>query len=249
MIETVIEQQGILDIVHPNMAELSQTDQAMFAMTRRSGLGASDAAVYMGVNKWTTVEDLIQEKLSVGLTPHEIEVGEKEVVRKGRDLEPLILEYFTKNMGIEVQKPSPMYRIKEHPQLTINFDGVALMGDSPIPVEAKFVSPFANKYWQRHKAITNLADGKQYIVGGANVVDHITEAADLYGIPAYYYTQVQQQMLGLNATFAYFAIIFDKGWEPAAYKIFQDKFVQDAIIKDSAKVWEKVQNGRQRFTM
>ena len=44
---------------HLNMSELSQNDPAAFAMARRSGLGASGSSIYLGVNKWKTVKDLI----------------------------------------------------------------------------------------------------------------------------------------------------------------------------------------------
>lgn len=226
------------------MAALSKTDQAAFAMVRRSGLGASDAAVYMGVNQWTSVDDLIKEKLSIGLTAHEIDVGEKEVVRKGRDLEPIILSYFENIMETAVEKPNPMYRIKSHPQLTINFDGVTALGDVLVPIEAKFCSIYANRYWDRSKCIKSLLDGNKYIAGSGNIVTHIEETAARYGIPPYYYTQIQQQMLGLDAPFGFFAVIFDKGWEFGAYKIFKDNIVQEAIIKESAKVWKRVQDGR-----
>ena len=199
MIADLIQSKGILEIVHPNMSLLNITDQAAFAMVRRSGLGASDSSVILGVNQWTTLQDLIEEKKSIGLTDHEIEVGNKENVRKGRDLEPIILENFEKNLALTVVKPDPMYRIKEHPQLTINFDGVTVLGEQLIPVEAKFVSAFASKYWDRTKQIHNWYEGNPLICGGATIQEHILEEAKLYGIPGYYYTQVQQQMLGLNA--------------------------------------------------
>lgn len=239
-IHSVINEQGILDIAHPNMAELSKTDNAMFAMVRRSGLGASDASVYMGVNQWISVEDLIKEKQSIGYTDHEREVSEKENVRKGKDLEPLILGKFEEQMGIKVYKPDPMYRIIMHPQLTINFDGVIIMDKQPIPVEAKYVSPWADKYWDRSKCIKTLFEGSPKITGGSTMVDHIKDEASLYGVPEYYYTQVQQQMLGLNAPFCYFAVLFDKGWEFGVYKIFKDQYTQDGIVSESKKVWQRV---------
>jgi hypothetical protein len=240
-VEKVIAEQKILDIAYPNMAYLSKHDQTSFAMVRRSGLGASDAAVYLGVNPFTTVDQLVEEKQSIGLTPHEIEVGNKENVRRGRDLESLILEKFSEEFNVELEKPAPMYRIIAHPQLTINFDGVTLFDKQPIPIEAKWVSSYAEKYsWNRSYAIKTLFEGTAKICGGSSVKEHIELEASVYGIPPYYYTQVQQQMLGLNAPFCYFAVIFDKGWEFKAFKIFQDKFIQDAIIHDSALVWQKV---------
>ena len=239
-IHKMIDEQGILNIAHPNMAELSRTDNVSFAMVRRSGLGASDASVYMGVNQWTTVEDLIKEKQSIGYTDHEREVSEKENVRKGRDLEPLILQKFEELMDIRVDKPDPMYRIIEHPQLTINFDGVIIMDKQLIPVEAKYVSPWANKYWDRSQCIKTLFEGSPKIVGGGTMAEHIKQEADLYGIPEYYYTQAQQQMLGLDAPFCYFAVLFDKGWELGVYKVFKDKYVQDGIVSESKKIWQRV---------
>lgn len=242
--ESILANSSILEIVHPNMAELSRTDKAMFAMTRRSGLGASDASVILGVNKWTSIEALIEEKTSIGLTESELAVGEKEVVRKGADLEPIILGKFQDAMGVEVVKLNPMFRIKEHPQLTINFDGVINLNNTLIPVEAKFCSMFANKWWNRQKTIARLQDGVEYRVAGGDIVSHIEQAAELYGIPPYYYTQVQQQMLGLDAPFGYFAVVFDKGWEFGAYCIYKDEWVQRELIAQSAEVWKQITHKR-----
>lgn len=222
------------------MSELSRTDQTMFAMVRRGGLGASDASVCLGINIWTTIDDLIEEKRSVGLTAKEIEVGNKENVRKGRDLEPIILQKFQETMGLTVEKPMPMYRLKEHPQLTINFDGVAILGEQPIPVEAKLVSAYATKYWDKTKRILNWYDGTPMLTGGATIQEHIKEEAALYGIPDYYYTQIQQQILGLDAPYGYLTVIFDKGWESCTFKIFKDAYMHECLIKESAILWHKI---------
>ena len=164
-----------LEIVVPNAYELAINDKEGFIKIRRNGFGASDSAIYLGVNKWTTVEQLIEQKLAEGITQEEIEVGEKEAVRKGADLEPLILDKFSKWSGFELTKPDAMYRMIEHPQLTINFDGVTQMGDQYIPVEAKYVSVYANKYWDRSKAIDEVYNGSPRVCGGAGVVDHIEQ--------------------------------------------------------------------------
>lgn len=234
----IIEAMGILDVAHEDMASLSTQDQAAFAMVRRSGLGASDSSIYLGVNKWKTVDDLIRDKRSIGLTPEEIEVGNKEVVRKGRDLEPIILQKFAEQFGIEVIKPTPMYRIVSAPQLTINFDGVISV-PSLIPVEAKYVSPFADRYWDKTKATDNLYSNRGYIVGG-DLITHIEDSAKLYGIPPYYYTQIQQQMMGLDAPFGFFAALFDKGWDFKAFYVERDVRVQAAIIEESKRVWSRI---------
>lgn len=237
MIEDRIKFFNTLEEVVPNMSELSRTNQKLFAIARRQGLGASDASVYLGVNLFTTVDELIAQKRSTTITEEEIAIGNLPNVRKGSDLEPLILSKFAKQMDIEVFKPSPMYKIIEHPQLTINFDGVANMGELMIPIEAKWVSSYAQKYWDLSKAINSLTEGTEYTAGGAGIIEHIVAQAEMYGIPPYYYTQIQQQMLGLNAPFGYFAVIFDKLWEFKAFKIFKDEFTQRNLISESAKLW------------
>lgn len=230
-----------LEIVHPNMAALSQTDKKQFALLRRCGLGASDSSVYMGVNIWTTVDMLITQKLSTELTEEEIAIGEKSVVRKGADLEPFILNLFSEFAGQDIIKPTPMYRIKKHPQLTINYDGIMTMGDVHIPVEAKMCSIYAEKHWNKLLTIDSLMQGEPKMVGGSSVANHIELAGKAYGIPPYYYTQVQQQMLGTGAPFCFFAVLFDKEWEFKVYKVFEDKFVQEQIINESASLWKHIQ--------
>lgn len=233
-----------LKVVNDNMAWLSQNDKVQFAMLRRAGLGASDASVYLGVNPWTTEETLIEQKLSLTLTQDEIDVGEKAVVRKGSDLEPLILSKFSEFSQLEVIKPSAMYKIIKHPQLTVNFDGIITMGATLIPVEAKMVSMYADKYWDKSKCIDNIARGGECVMAGNGLADHIVKQSEAYGIPQYYYPQLQQQLLALDAPFGYFAVIFDKTWEFKVYKIYADEYTQRGIITESKRVWDKIETLR-----
>lgn len=239
LVKSILDK-GVLQVDIDDMARLSTEDQAAFAMARRSGLGASDSSIYLGVNLYKNVEQLITEKRSIGLTPEEIEVSNKEAVRKGRDLEPIILDKFAKKFNIEVCKPSPMFRLKDFPQLTINYDGIIHMYTEVIPVEAKFVSTYGDKYWDKTKSIDSLAVVRDYTVYARDIVEHIKEAAKLYGIPPYYYTQIQQQMLGTNAQWGYFAVLFDKGWDFKAFSVSRDQLVQNALIEESAKVWRRI---------
>lgn len=239
LIEDILKK-DILKVDIEDMARISAEDPAAFAMARRSGLGASDSSIYLGVNLYKDVDQLITEKRSIGLTPEEIEVGNKEAVRKGRDLEPIILDKFAKKFNIEVNKPSPMFRLKDNPQLTINYDGVIKIGTELVPVEAKFVSIYGDRYWDKTKSIDSLAVIREYTIYNRSVVEHIKEVSKLYGIPPYYYTQVQQQMLGTNAQWGYFAVLFDKGWDFKVFSVSRDKLVQSVLIEESAKVWRRI---------
>ena len=75
-------------------------------------------------------------------------VGAKESVRKGADLEPIILQKFAEWSGFDIYKPDAMYRMKELPYITVDFDGLCVMSnDIYFPVEAKYVTAYAMKYW------------------------------------------------------------------------------------------------------
>ena len=230
-----------LTITCPDAYELAKFDKEEFIKVRRNSFGASDSSVLLGVNPFTKVEDLIKQKCSTEITKEELEVGEKENVRKGADLEPLILNKFEHWSGFDTYKPDAMYQLNLHPQLSVNFDGIIELENIYIPVEAKFVSVFAHKYWDRSKAIKAPHEGLPIRCAGKTIVDHITDTASLYGIPPYYFTQIQQQMLALNAPFGYLAALFDKGWELLVFKIFSDGITQHALIDISATNWKLIE--------
>ena len=245
-VEERIRNSGLhLEEVVPNASELAETDQHAFAMLRRVGLGASDSSVILGVNLYTKLDELIQQKRSTEVTEEERKVGELENVRKGRDLEPIILNYFAKQFGVEVHKPKPMYRLTDVPCLTVNFDGVFELNDALIPVEAKFVSKYAKKYWRRPLRVTSLQDAiirmrtieVQY---HTKIEEHIRLCAEDCGIPPYYYTQVQQQLLALNAPFGYLTSLWDAGWESNTFLIPRDLITQHALVTRAEHVWKQI---------
>lgn len=234
----------LIEVVN-DAAYLAEEEPEAFALIRRQGLGASDSSIILGVNNWTTVEQLIEQKNTRTITPEEIEVGNKPNVRMGRDCEEIILKKFAKWSGFATAKPPAMYRLKDFPMLTVNYDGLTVDTTAPngiinVPVECKTVSMFADKYWDKSKAIDKPSDGKNIQYGSArSVQDHVLQQAAEYGIPPYYYTQVQQQLMGTEAKYAYMAVLFVKTWEFKVYKIYEDQFTQEAIISKAAEVAPK----------
>lgn len=237
-----IVRKGNLLVVHDDMSYLSTHDKIAFAMARRQGFGASDSSTLLNVNPYETLEGLIAQKRAKEVTAEELKIGELPNVRKGVDLEPLILNKAQEFLKLPIlEKPSAMFRLKDCPVLTVNFDGVAVIGDTMFPVEAKYVSTFGGKYWNTGYAIKqNLAEGGPKICGGAGVKDHIVESAALYGIPAYYYTQMQHQLLALDAEFGVLVGLFDKDWNIYCYKIYADKFTQNALKNVAVDAWGEV---------
>ena len=212
-----------------------------FALIRKNGLGGSDSSAVLGVNPYTSRQQLIQEKARDVLTAEEKAVGDKVAVRKGRDLEPLIIEKATKALGINVFKPSDMYRFTNYPWLTMNFDGV-FKEDQYYPCEIKVVTLYGQKHYDFNKAYYDELEGIKPIPPNYadSEINTIETKAMQYGIPPYYYTQLQQEMMALNAPYGLLAVLKDSDWRLNVFFIHQDKYVQSRLITEGWKVWEEV---------
>lgn len=214
-----------------------------FAMLRREGLGGSDSSIILGVNPYTSPTQLIQQKARNTLTEEEKEVGEKVAVRKGRDLEPLIIQKTEKAFNIDVFKPKDMYRFKKYPWLTMNFDGVVENKDGTYyPNEIKVVTIYGQKYYDFNKAFYDETQGMlplppNYAVSETNSI--ITKAHQ-YGIPPYYYTQLQQEMMALNSPYGILSVLRDSDWRLFSFYVHQDPYTQSRIISEGYKVWQEV---------
>lgn len=233
----------------PKLTTLIEDVQALdddeYALARRQGLGASDSSVLLGVNPYKNKDQLIIEKRSKIITEEERNVKLKDAVRKGFDLEPLIIKKFATLMKTEEPtKPISMYQITELPFLTINFDGVIFEQDHLIPVECKFVTIYGDKYYKRERALKRefgecsvYKNCRAYV----DTTDRIIAKAEQIGIPPYYYTQVQQQIYGADAPYGYLCALHDKGWETVVYFIPRDEECIRAIAIAGGKTWAKIQ--------
>lgn len=231
-----------LKIVCPDAYELAKFDKEEFIKIRRNSFGASDSSILLGVNPFSDIHKLIEQKCAQGVTQEELEIGEKENVRKGADLEPLILNKFEHWSGFDTYKPDAMYQLVACPELTVNFDGIICLDKTYIPVEAKFVSTYATKYWNKSKSIKAAHEGFPVRCAGRDIQTHVRDTADAYGIPPYYFTQIQQQLFALNSPFGYLAALFDKGWELLVFKIFADPATQTALLDISRDVWKTIED-------
>ena len=225
-----MEKFKLLEVVHPDILSLSNEE---FMLVRKNGLGASDASVFLGLmTQWKKVNDLIEEKCRDYMTPEEAAVGELDSVRKGRDLEPTILKKAEEAMNRSILKPKEMYRIKEYPYLTISFDGVTEENGQAIPVEAKYVTKYGEKYYNTNANEADLANwDKAYST---------EKKASICGIPAYYYAQVQQQILGLGSSYGYLAALHELNWKLKIYKIPRDEVLISKIIIEGHSTWNTI---------
>lgn len=228
----------------PNVDKLSPIE---FTESRRNGIGASDSAVLLGLMAMYNKDEhsLRVSKLATGIIPEEEEIGKKESVRKGRDLEALILDKF----GVLHNSERPLkachsYCLKDLPFLTVNFDGVITEAGVYIPVECKYVTPRGDKYYSRMRAVEREfpKPGKPvheliiYLQG--NISEYCVAKAKDIGIPSYYYVQVQHQMMMLGSPYGYLAALHDKDWELCIYKVPRDDEVINQIKICGYRFWK-----------
>ena len=246
---------GELDLSELNIEiDISNIDQypnEEYALLRKNGLGTSDSSIVLGVNPYKTRSDLIAEKCRDYLTEEELEVGDKSAVRKGRDLEPMIIYKHSQIMDRHIIKPIDMYRHKDYPHIKFNFDGVLdkLYNDDGtyqyIPDEIKVVTIYGMKHYQFDKAFFREHKGFGIIpphYEEENV--NIEGKANMYGIPPYYYTQLQQQIFGLNAPYGFLTVLNEKNWEINSFFVWRDQKVINQLIIEDSKTWSIIENKR-----
>lgn len=214
-----------------NAAELTEEE---YALVRKNTFGASDSSILCGVNLYKKLDQLIVEKNSKFITDKEKAIGKKPAVMKGKELEDIILQKFINETGLKTHKPVHMYKHKEFPYLTTNFDG--LTEENLIPVECKYVTRFGERYYNK----TVNMDPNTVITRAGGMVDHIKYWASKCGIPAYYYTQVQQQILFADKPYGYLAALFEETWTFKVFVIPRDDITISHIISKGAKADEQI---------
>lgn len=220
-------------VYYKNIADVKEEE---YVLIRKNSIGASDVASMLGVG-FSTPEEVLAIKAIPYATPEELEISEKPNVRKGKDLEPLILTKYVEHTKFICEKPRDMYEIV--PGLTVNYDGTRVdrQAGSYIPVEIKYVSMYGIKYWKRDLENVVVECPKTAYSGNCTVAEHLEKAAAACGIPVYYYTQIQTQMLGLKAPYGDLCALFDKDWNIQIYRVPADPYFW-GILMVKAPEWQ-----------
>lgn len=246
---------GELDLseldIEIDIKNIDQYPNQEYALLRKNGLGTSDSSIVLGVNPYNSRGDLIAEKCRDYLTEDELAVGDKSAVRKGRDLEPMIIYKHSQIMDRHVIKPIDMYRHKDYPHIKFNFDGVLdkLYNEDGtyqyIPDEIKVVTIYGMKHYQFDKAFFREHRGFGIIPPHYEEENISIEGkAGMYGIPPYYYTQLQQQIFGLNAPYGFLTVLNEKNWEINSFFVWRDQKVINQLIIEDCKLWNIIEERR-----
>lgn len=141
---------------------------------RKQGIGGSDVAAILGLSKWATPRDIFFQKTSDEV----IEQEETPFIEWGNRLEPLIIQKFMDDTGLEVKTTDEMFKHEKHKFMLANVDG--LIPSENAILEVKTASAYMKNQW---------ADE-----GGDN-------------LPDYYLTQVAHYAEVLNVKKVYVAVL------------------------------------------
>ena len=154
-------------------------------------------------------------------------------------------------MGRRIIKPIHMYAHKDYPYIKFNFDGVldkVLLDNGEyqyIPDEIKVVTTYGVKHYNKAKAIFSESKGWSDIPPHYELIGKtIEEKAAMYGIPPYYYTQLQQQIFGLDAPYGYLTVLFENNWEIHSFFVWRDQKLINQLILEDTKTWNTIENKR-----
>lgn len=233
-----------IEVDVPNMEAVSAEE---FTMLRREGFGGSDSSVLCGVNPYTPLSELLKQKASRELLPEEKAAKDNVAIMKGNDLEPLVIAKFERFFKRRTIKPVPMYVFKEFPYLKMNFDGVTGTSEQYFPVEIKIVTKKGERHYNPAKAMFIERVGFRPLPDPTFTAtsNSIATKASFYGIPPYYYTQVQQEMMALDAPYGFLCSLWESNWTVYCYFVPKDETVQHQIIINGYKAWEQVEALRQ----
>lgn len=85
---------------------------------RKSGIGGSDVAAILGLSPWRTPLDVWLDKTGQGQP-----LAESAPMHWGSLLEPVILDEFQRETGLQVTRNLPMFQHAEHGWMLANIDG------------------------------------------------------------------------------------------------------------------------------
>lgn len=109
---------------------------------RRNGLGGSDIATVLGLNKWKSPFQLWLEK--TGQT--ELDYTESEPAYWGNVLEELVAKEFQERTGKKVRRRNQVFSHKDYPFLRANIDR-DVIGENAI-LECKTANAYLAKEWE-----------------------------------------------------------------------------------------------------
>ncbi|BBE08606.1 Putative phage-related protein [Mycoavidus cysteinexigens] len=176
-----------------------------FLAARRTGIGGSDIGAILGISPFSTAVDVYLAKTE---PPPADEPT--EYLYWGHAVEPIIIQRFSEEHGIEIIQPDTIARHPEHEWMVANLDGM-IPGERPGVLEIKNVNTFSAKAWG-------------------------LEGSD--DVPLTYVAQVAWYMAVKNYDYAVIAALFG-GNEYREFRIERDHELEAILIDAGREFWFK----------
>ena len=114
------------------------------SLDRTTYIGSSDIAAVLGLSPWRTPLDVFFEKMGEIRPP---DPDREKLFRRGKRLEPVILDMLADELGIQITARGRRYRSAAHRFLAAEIDGEYEHAGETINVEIKTAHPFASAQW------------------------------------------------------------------------------------------------------
>ncbi|EAC4805976.1 hypothetical protein AF185_09680 [Listeria monocytogenes] len=124
------------------LASIKDMDRTQWLLTRRQGIGGSDAGIIMGLNKYKTAFELWLDKTGQ-ILPDE---SAGEAAYWGNQMEEVVAKEFEKRTGKKVRRSNMMYQHPEHDFMLANVDRF-IVGEDAL-LECKTASAYLAKEWE-----------------------------------------------------------------------------------------------------
>lgn len=99
------------------VVRVTDITRAQWLAARRTGIGGSDASTVVGLNPYSSLFYLYNDKL--GLLP---EKEDSEAMRQGRDLEQYVADRWMERTGKRCRSNNTMWRSTDHPYMLADID-------------------------------------------------------------------------------------------------------------------------------
>jgi putative phage-type endonuclease len=113
------------------------------AYNRTKFVGGSDIASIMGINPYRSGLDCWLDKVSPDTRPD----SDNPATRRGKRMEPVILEWAREDFGLEVEHRNRRFVDSAVPFFAAEIDAETTVDGEPVNVEVKTVHPFLGKEW------------------------------------------------------------------------------------------------------
>ena len=112
---------------------------------RQKGIGGSDVATILGLNKFSTALDVYEQKIA----ENPIEIEENPKMRAGKRMEATIAKWYAEENGRKIQRRNDMVWHKTIPYLFVSLDRIIVMQDEMTPgiLECKNTTSLYYKSW------------------------------------------------------------------------------------------------------